>query len=88
MNLSTTYLPSNKRICKTRNKTMRTILSSTHYRSAIPVLTTEKDLLVRDIVNGRVKKKSTRYAISQIVGQVTIQYPKSRSLKRGLVTNT
>lgn len=55
-----------------RSKTVRTISPTTHSRNVISVLTTEKNLLVGDILKNRAKRKSAEYVISQIVSQLTI----------------
>lgn len=78
----------NKYMSKTRSKRIRTISLTTYSRSAILVLMTKENLPVVDAVNDEVKKKSARYATSQIDGQSTIQNSKSRSSKRDLVINT
>lgn len=67
---------------------VRTISLIIHSKNAISVPTTEKNLPVEDILNGEAKKKSVRYATSQIVNQPSIQHLKLKSPKRNLVTNT
>lgn len=81
-------MPSNKRICKTKNKTVRNIPSIAHSKSTIFVPTIMQNLLMRDKVNAGMKEKRASYATSEIVSQLTIQHPKSKSSKRGSVTNS